>query len=254
MEMARLYGHAVAMVGDRTDHTYVTSSERHVWPCAGRSEGGRVICTGSGSAWLAHCLAGASSRAGIVYNVTGWCHQMANRILRPAGIDVSSARGYRISYHFWGKYGRDASPDGTWPELHHCSELEAAAGLHEEGSPFLSQSGPQRGPLTSVPTRLNRMIDEHLGHDFASDKRVLLSQLAAESEREQEELVSAFQSERITPEHYLERFTRLAGDLFAGYERILGRDDFVRLFGVAPEHALDFLDPELFRQAHGSRN
>ena len=95
--MARLYGHAVAMVGKRTDHTYVTSSEGYVWACAGRSEGGHGICTGSGSAWLAHCLAGANARAGIVYNVTGWCDQMANRILRPAGVDVSAARGYRIS-------------------------------------------------------------------------------------------------------------------------------------------------------------
>jgi hypothetical protein len=94
--MARLYGHAVAMVGRFTDHTYVTSSEQHVWPCAGRSDGGRMICTRSGSAWLASCLAGAHSTAGIVYGVTGWCHQMANRILRPAGVDVSAARGYRI--------------------------------------------------------------------------------------------------------------------------------------------------------------
>ena len=67
-------------------------------------------------------------------------------------------------------------------------------------------------------------------------------------------MISEFQSERITPEQYLERFTRLGGDLFAGYEGILGREDFVRLFGVPPEHALDFLDPELFRQIHGLTN
>jgi len=189
-----------------------------------------------------------------VYNVTGWCHQMANRILRPAGVDVSAARGYGISYFFWGKYGRDASPDETWPELHHCSELEATAGLHEEGTPFLSRSEPPGGGLMSVPTRLDRMIDEHLGGDYAPDKRARLSQLAAVTEHEQAALISAFQAERITPEQYLERFTHLAGDLFAGYERILGRDDFIRLFGVPPEHALDFLDPEHFRQAHGLGN
>lgn len=154
----------------------------------------------------------------------------------------------------WGKYGRDASPDETWPELHHCSELEAAVGLHEEGSPFLSQSETPRGTLTTAPARLERMVDEHLGGDYAADKRARLSQLAAATEYEQEALISAFRAERITPEQYLERFTRLVGELFAGYERILGRDDFVRLFGVPPEHALDFLDPELFRHAHGFRN
>jgi hypothetical protein len=98
------------------------------------------------------------------------------------------------------------------------------------------------------------MIDEHLGGDYAPDKRARLSQLAAVTEHEQAALISAFQAERITPEQYLERFTHLAGDLFAGYERILGRDDFIRLFGVPPEHALDFLDPEHFRQAHGLGN
>jgi hypothetical protein len=252
--MARLYGHAVAMFGDRTDHTFVTSSERHVWPCAGRSEGGHVICSGSGSAWLASCLAGGYGRAGIVYNVTGWCHQIANRILQPAGVDVSAARAYRITYLLWGKYGRDASPDDTWPELQHCSELEATRSLHEEGTPYLPPSEPPSGTLTSVPTRLDRMIDDHLGDDYAYEKRARLRQLAAATEHQQEELVSAFKAERITPEQYLERFTRLAENLFAGYERILGRADFVRLFGVVPEHALDFLDPELFRQAHGLSN
>jgi len=78
------------------------------------------------------------------------------------------------------------------------------------------------------------MIDEHLGDDYASDKRARLRQLAAVVEHEQEEVVSAFQSKRSTPDEYLERFTRLAGDLFASYERVLGRDDFVRLFGVPP--------------------
>ena len=91
------------MVGGFTDHAYVTSSEQHVWACAGRSGGGRMICTGSGSAWLASCLAGAHSIAGIVLSVTGWCHQMANRILRPAGVDVSAAKGYGVTYHVWGK-------------------------------------------------------------------------------------------------------------------------------------------------------
>jgi hypothetical protein len=98
------------------------------------------------------------------------------------------------------------------------------------------------------------MIDEHLGIDYAPAKRARLRQLDAVAEREQQQLISAFQSKRLTPDQYLERFTRLASDLFASYERVLGRDDFVRLFGALPEHALDFLDPEIFRHAHGPRN
>ena len=106
----------------------------------------------------------------------------------------------------------------------------------------------------SVPARLDPMIDERLGSDYAPDKRARLRQLAVATEHEQEALVSAFQLERITAEQYLQRFTRLAEHLFADYEGILGRADFVRLFGVPPEHALDLLDPELFRQAHDLGN
>jgi hypothetical protein len=244
--MARLCGHAIAMTGRFTEHTYVTSSERHVWPCAGRSEGGPEAL-----GW-ASCLAGAHSTAGIIFTVTGWCHQMANRILHPAGVDVSEARGCRFTHRWWGKYGLDASGD-TWPELRHCVELGAGTGLQEGGTPFLAEPTTPDGPPASAPSRLDEMIDEHLGVDYAPAKRAHLRQLDAEAEREQRELVCAFQANRLTPEQYLEQFTRLAGDLFASYERILGRDDFVRLFGAGPEHALDFLDPEMFRRAHGTR-
>jgi len=57
------------------------------------------------------------------------CHQMANRILHAADINVILARGTRMSFHKWGKYGinkgtRDRYlPDAApWPELEICIE------------------------------------------------------------------------------------------------------------------------------------
>lgn len=213
-----------------------------------------MICSGAGNVWLASCLAGAHSTAGIILSAIGWCHQMANRILRPAGIDVRAARGYGFTYHCWGKFGLDASSEDTWPELGHCLELEATAGLQEEGAPFLSGATPRGGSPSSAPERLDRMIDEHLGVDYDPAKRAQLGQLAAVFEPEQRNLVSAFQAKLLTPDQYLERFTRLVNDQFASYDRILGREDFVRLFGGPPEQALDCLDPEMFRRIHGSEN
>jgi len=98
------------------------------------------------------------------------------------------------------------------------------------------------------------MIDEHLGVDYAPAKRTRLRQLDALAEQEQDELVRTLDEKRLTPEQYLERFTRMAGELFERYEEVLGRDDFVRLFGAAPEDALDIADPEAFRRAHGAAN
>ena len=110
------------------DHTYVTSSAHHVWPCFGRSSGGRPVCRGAGDIDKADCLSNPLSQAGIAYGVTGVCHQAANRILYPSGLTVSVARGYRWSVFSYGAYGKDAttrdnfSPAGNpWPELIACN-------------------------------------------------------------------------------------------------------------------------------------
>ena len=50
MGSGRLIGFAIKdSVLPLIDHTYVTSSEGHVWPCFGRSKGGRKICEGDGN-------------------------------------------------------------------------------------------------------------------------------------------------------------------------------------------------------------
>lgn len=123
-----LTGHSIKMAALPADHTYVTSSAGHVWACFGRSVGGTPICGGTGNVDLADCLSNPQSRAGIVYGVTGVCHQTANRILYPAGQTVSSARGYRWSVFTYGIYGKDLAARNNycpiyhpWPELTACS-------------------------------------------------------------------------------------------------------------------------------------
>ena len=37
------------------EHTYVTSSGGHFWPCRGRANGGRQICSGNGNIDKADC-------------------------------------------------------------------------------------------------------------------------------------------------------------------------------------------------------
>ena len=109
------------------EHTYVESSHGDVWPCWGRSGGGRQICNGTGNTAQVDCLSQPNSEAGIDYGVTGVCHQTANRILYPSGQTVSGASGYRGSFFAWGAYGRDPTTGQhyspltfPWPELHNC--------------------------------------------------------------------------------------------------------------------------------------
>lgn len=98
------------------DHTYVKSDNPyHVWPCWGGSSGGKPICGGYGSFSLANFIAYhippqlGDGTAGIIYGVTGVCHQTANRILYPAGVTVEAARGYKLSHFAYGTYGLDSS-------------------------------------------------------------------------------------------------------------------------------------------------
>jgi len=93
------------------DHTYVVvidangSGEAH--KCHGRNSGGNLLVGGPGDADRANCLAEPMGGSGISYGRTGVCHQAANRILHPASIMVTRARGYRLSEFQWGTYGRE---------------------------------------------------------------------------------------------------------------------------------------------------
>ena len=122
-----LTGWALSTLAGAAEHTYVVSSEGHVWPCWGRSAGGHSVCSGVGDVAQADCLSQVNSEAGIVYGRTGVCHQTANRILLPAAMVVSSAHGARASILAFGVYGREPGSRrhyhpvlNPWPELVKC--------------------------------------------------------------------------------------------------------------------------------------
>jgi hypothetical protein len=68
-----------AQFNPNVDHTYVVSSCGLRWGCWGRDQGGMPIRGAAGSSQLADCLSQPNSQAGILYAITGVCHQTANR-------------------------------------------------------------------------------------------------------------------------------------------------------------------------------
>jgi len=106
------------------DHTYVTAQSRLSWGCFGRDFGGSVVTSGAGSSIAADCLSyrrhpqapekgSYSVYAGIIYALSGVCHQASNRILFPTGRKLPpSVNGYALSYAVWGDYGT-----GSWVEF-----------------------------------------------------------------------------------------------------------------------------------------
>lgn len=99
------------------DHTYVAcGTGGKAWGCWGGKSGGTELRRAAGSTARANAIAGANERAGIsCYLINGVCHQAANRILFPAGILVSGARGYGLSESLFGPYGRPSGPLGSCP-------------------------------------------------------------------------------------------------------------------------------------------
>ena len=97
------------------DHTYVMCGNGgKAWSCWGGQTGGAVLRSGSGSTSQADAIAEPNERAGVTcYLINGVCHQAANRILFPAGIFVTGARGYGVSSALFGPYGRPRGPLGT---------------------------------------------------------------------------------------------------------------------------------------------
>lgn len=90
------------------DHTYVVflHPEKR-WGCFGRDKGGRQLLADKGNFNGAETAAHPNGQAGIIYGITGVCHQAANRILRGAGSSktVKDAKGYWASYFLYGTYG-----------------------------------------------------------------------------------------------------------------------------------------------------
>jgi hypothetical protein len=95
----------------------VVNAGEHYWFCKGlfhlrgvsnSHADGRILDVPLEAA--SFCLVGpdvaAESGSIHVYALDGVCHQVSNQILYPNGVNVSSARGYKLSSAIYGTYGR----------------------------------------------------------------------------------------------------------------------------------------------------
>ncbi len=106
-------------VGKILDHTYVVSEENDVWECNGRFKGGKDNVSGYGDLNISRCI--GKNNTGIVYGVTGVCHQMSNRVLASVGVELEGVGGYLLSTILYGTHGIDAE---EWQERKYSCGLE----------------------------------------------------------------------------------------------------------------------------------
>jgi hypothetical protein len=266
--MATLSGYAIPLHGNLpADHTYVESDDGFVWPCWGRSSGGHQLCAGYGSSAVANCISLQNSQAGLLYGLTGVCHQTANRILHPATVVVSEARGYTASAFLYGAYGTDAR---AWrARLRRCSAIGSGGGVTAYQSNenierekymrrvdrlYADRNVRQVGQTAhavraDLGAELEMLLDYRLGPEL--DQRIVsqLVDLQQDALDAKEPLDQALELGHMSGLEYAERVNALAGELTVRAVPVLGPERH-RLVFLAPPGAVVVVEPEIAEEVY----
>lgn len=288
--MATLIGYAVPLstpmpgLNKLADHTYVrTADGRGVWGCWGRSDGGHEVCRGTGSSRKADCLSQPWGTSGIIYGLTGVCHQTANRILYPAGALVSKANAYWLSSLVYGTYGRDPVVWGA--QLLRCAWTggDKAIKASVKSAPETSAKGIKAEPPSKedmaytkqiialykpvidsprdfstrkgdVAKLLNKELDIaieiKLKGRLPTAKREGTLKIQREIHADTDKLVDSLYAESITPAVFAKKANDLFNRHFKSIAKEIGQDNYHKLLGASPEHYVVLVNPDVMTKPH----
>ena len=259
---------------DAADHTYVECGNGGKgWGCWGGKTGGTAFNSGNGSTNRADCIAQPNERAGITcYLVNGVCHQAANRILLPAGILVTAARGYAVSSAIFGPYGRV----GFWPchapfnqcpgiigDLPQCGAARAPAPkialLEGENRHIraIKQSynrlDIEATPLESMKFHVDlfeREVKFRLGEDLGKAAKGL--RLAKESvELGHRHLATALAEKAMKPAEFIRSFNEMTLKFQDDIAAAISEDQYRRLLDLGRDEKVVLADPEIIDEVYG---
>lgn len=268
------------------DHTYVEcGTGKKAWGCWGGKTGGTAFNSGSGSTERADAIAQSDEHAGIkVYLVNGVCHQAANRVLFPAGILVSTARGYSLSVSIFGVYGKAGAGScyspfekhiGVLGDLQECAGRSAEAGgsmMHpNQGSAEISSY------LRSVRDLYRLRGRESEDQDNGSRKRIheieqeifkqeifhrfngklpssLLPGLLNSKHRadiEHQQLSEDLSNGHLRPVGFVRAFNEMTDRFQLNCANALAESDYQQMFGVSRDVRLVLADPDAVDASFG---
>ena len=203
-------------------------------------------------------MSGPQNDAGIWYGLTGVCHQIANRILDPAGILVEQARGYNVSELVFGKHGI-----GPWPERARCGSPGAGSFSSGAGTGASAGSGSVSFEAPSYDeailmahrstrsedveaTELAALVQRKLGHELEAKtfQDLLTVQKALRDRRAF--LAQQLATKRITPEEYLSQFNMALRQAMMQNKNLLGAEKFRAIFGDAGDQPELLVDRKAF--------
>lgn len=265
-------------VGYIGDHVYLSSDMGLTWRCNGRTSGGTLV-RGATAADIDHCLclalpdqgpqAGLASlgdmNAGIIVGITGVCHQIANRILRPCKLDVSRVNGYAFTLTIYGKWGRrpwvewsrcgsrvtgpsSTMPGGstgrarrrdlsfifmTDPQAQSRSWMDIMNGRGSENGDTLEEAYERFGYEAPEARRaeIEGLLEEQLGRAVDDEEKARIVEEHQRFHAQQDRILARLAEDALSPEPGMATLTEARVRFFSRCDAILGHERFVRLFG-----------------------
>lgn len=261
---ATLQGWAIPLEGAQwLEHTYVTSSCGLKWGCWGRDAGGYGLSAATGSSVVADCLSQSNSQAGIVYGITGVCHQTANRILHPAKVTVVGCQGYPLSSFLFGVYGQ-----GNWLQLPVCYSFGTAiTSGGTNAKPFASSSGRNHSSMSELYNsrvihalaspisredgklaELSALVEMALGYPLEPKILADLYTIQLNLWWARSCLVTNLQNREITPDQYLNRLHEALQSAMDQSRALLGEERFQMIFGEAGKNPNGLVNRTVFME------
>lgn len=260
------------------DHTYVECSEGKGWSCWGGKTGGQYLNSGTGSTKRADMIANLDERAGITrYLIDGVCHQAANRILAPAGILVSEARGYRLSLAIFGTYGRSTfNMHANVTGDHQACTAKAPAMAPKDGGPVGSSDYSMRAidralvrsnkayearfqfetptPLDSLNLNVQRYMRDVgilLGGKLSHPSLAGLKDAKSIMELRLQEMDAALVAGHVQPAEFVSEFDRFSDQFQDAAANALSKRLYEDLFKADRDERIRLTDPVAVDQAFG---
>lgn len=214
------------------DIQLVISANQNYWFCWGAFHPkGEFLGNQVGDLTRAKCLVQSNADSGdveaargtiFIYGIDGVCHQLANQVLyatkgsQTAPLTVRSARGYFASTYLYSTYGRDQQ---AWvSKVASCYAERALA-------------------MTELPDD----FEEHARSVLESKDPQLLKGLLELREHSQRSLREKLKGTVPSAEDLNKRNQEMLDEA----AKLLGRDNFIQVFGFPREQRTNLVDPSL---------
>jgi hypothetical protein len=215
--------------------------------------------------------------------VNGVCHQAANRILLPASMTVSTARGYWVSESIFGTYGRVGAwrchapfhkHAGVSGDLAECRSALPATGGRDAAAEASEKQKRERDYLQGVlklyaaaedgrrprsetladvqefqQTLFLHMVQFRLGALLNEELSRRLREVNARAEAARSRLSSARRGKVVAVHEYVEAFNRETIKFQEEMANALSAEQYEALFGLKPGEAIVLADPEIVKKA-----